>query len=799
MTQSNRPHVVLVATAAVYAALALVFCAGGALLLARGGSPYYLIAGIGLLSCAFFIWRARAEALTVIGVLLLASVAWAVWEVALDWWQLLPRVDVWFALAAWLLLPFVRGRLRASETAPSAAGVGAKLVWAALAISAAVGLFSLTKDYDTLDGALAARASGESAAPSSTTDWTAYGGSAAGNRYSAANQITTENVKNLELAWTFHTGDVKGPDDPGEIANEVTPLKANGKLYICTPHNFVIALDPDSGRELWRFDPHINRKAKSYQHMICRGVAYHDASASGTATLDATHAAAVAACPRRIYAPTADATIVAVNADTGAPCTLFGTQGAIDLKVGVGKVALGVLNPTSPPLATARILVAAASVTDNDSTDEPSGVVRGFDIDTGQLVWNWDSGNPDETTPLPPGRTYVRNSPNMWSVASADERLGLVYLPMGNQTPDIWGGNRIPNGERFNSAIVALDLATGKVRWVYQTVHHDLWDMDIGGQPTLVDLDTRRGKVPAVIASTKRGDLYVLDRRDGTLLVPAPEQPVPQGAAAGDHTSPTQPFSALSYKPARKLEERDMWGTSAIDQLVCRIIFKGLRYEGIFTPPSEQGSIVYPGNYGVFDWGGIAVDPVRQVLVGNPNYMAFVSRLHPRDKIQAKGGTGSEQGLQPMTGTPFAVDLHPLLSPFGIPCQAPPWGYMTAVDLTTMQKVWLRKNGTVRDSAPLPIPMPLGVPSLGGAIVTAGGVAFMSASLDYYLRAYDLRTGHKLWEARLPAGGQATPMSYVSEKTGKQYVVVMAGGHGSLGTRMGDSLVAYALPGGAAR
>jgi quinoprotein glucose dehydrogenase len=365
---------------------------------------------------------------------------------------------------------------------------------------------------------------------------------------------------------------------------------------------------------------------------------------------------------------------------------------------------------------------------------------------------------------------------------------------MGNQTPDIWGGNRIPAGEHFNSAIVALDIATGQPRWVYQTVHHDLWDMDIGGQPSLVDIDTAQGKVPALVASSKRGDIYVLDRRNGRLLVPAPEQPVPQGAARGDRVSATQPFSQLTFAPERPLREADMWGTNPFDQLICRGIFRQYRYEGIFTPPSEQGSIVYPGNYGVFDWGGVAIDPVRQILIANPNYVAFVSKLHPRDRVDPQGSQGTEIGLQPMAGTPFSVDLHPLLSPFGIPCQAPPWGYMAAVDLKTMRKVWMHKNGTVIDQAPLPIPLPLGVPSLGGPMTTAGGVAFLSSTLDYYLRAYDVRTGEKLWQARLPAGGQATPMTYVSEKTGRQYVVVMAGGHGSLGTKMGDSLVAFALP-----
>jgi glucose dehydrogenase len=339
-------------------------------------------------------------------------------------------------------------------------------------------------------------------------------------------------------------------------------------------------------------------------------------------------------CPRRIFAPTADATIVSINADNGQLCTDFGDKGVIGLYQGMSMTQRGFLNPTSPPVVTQHVLIVSASVTDNDSTHEPSGVIRGYDIDSGRLLWNWDSANPDETAPLAPGQFYKHNSPNSWSVSSVDEKLGMVYIPMGNQTPDMWGGNRYPEGEKFNSSIVALDIATGKLRWVFQTVHHDLWDMDVGGQPNLMDMDTPQGKVPVVIASTKRADIYVIDRRDGKLVVPAPEQPVPQGAAEGDYSAPTQPFSALSFKPERRLRESDMWGTNPFDQLTCRILFKQLRYDGIFTPPSEQGSLIYPGNYGVFDWGGLAIDPVRQVLVGNPNYVAFVSRLHRRDTVR---------------------------------------------------------------------------------------------------------------------------------------------------------------------
>jgi quinoprotein glucose dehydrogenase len=792
----------MLATGSVFLLLGVALGIGGIWLVARGGSWYYLPGGIAVAATGVLLLRSSRAAVWLYALFLLASLLWAIAEVRFDWWQLLPRLDLWFAMGVWLLLPWVNRRMgdvridNAGAASPSRSGNAALRL--TLAASLVVGLVALTRHERDLGGTLIPDrpAGAPTATPANASDWIAYGHSGSGDRYSPAAQITPENVGQLQLAWTYHTGDVRGPRDPKEFAAEVTPLAANGLLYLCTPHDIVIALDPDTGRQKWRFDPGINRNASDYQHMICRGVSYYDAALAdrGGAAGTPSHADAVAQCPRRIYAPTADATIVAINADTGRPCAFFGHDGVVDLKQNHGRIIPGYLNPTSPPLVTRHVLIAGASVTDNASTDEPSGVIMGFDIDSGALVWNFDSGNPARTAPLPPGQHYVRNSPNSWSVAAADETLGLAYFPMGNQTPDIWGGNRIPAGERFNSSIVALDIATGQLRWVYQTVHHDLWDMDIGGQPSLVGLDTAHGMVPALIASSKRGDIYVIDRRNGQLLVPAPEQPVPQGAAPGDRVSPTQPFSQLSFKPPRPLREADMWGTNPFDQLACRGIFKQYRYEGIFTPPSTQGSIVYPGNYGIFDWGGIAIDPVRQLLVANPNYMAFVSKLVPHSQVDPNSAKGTEMGLQPMTGTPFAVDLHPLLSPLGIPCQAPPWGYMAAVDLRTMRKVWMHKNGTVIDQAPLPIPLPLGVPSLGGPMTTAGGVAFLSSTLDYYLRAYDVRDGRTLWQARLPAGGQATPMTYISEKTGRQYVVVMAGGHGSLGTKLGDSLVAYALP-----
>jgi quinoprotein glucose dehydrogenase len=414
-------------------------------------------------------------------------------------------------------------------------------------------------------------------------------------------------------------------------------------------------------------------------------------------------------------------------------------------------------------------------------------------------MWNWDPGNPDESAPIGPGETYTASSSNSWSISSADEALGLVYIPMGNGAVDQWGGNRPPTTDRFSSSIVALDIATGRLRWEFQTVHHDLWDMDIGAQPSLIDLQTPDGATPALVAPTKRGDLYVLDRRTGEPIVPVAERPVPQGAAEGDWTAPTQPFSALTFLPPDPLQESDMWGATMFDQLLCRIQFRSLRYEGIFTPPSTQGTLVNPGNFGIFDWGGIAVDPVRQIAFAAPAYMGFVDRLIPRSALGPDGRSdlqaGQETGgINPNYGAPFAVELRPFLSPWGLPCQAPPWGYVAGVDLKSGKIVWRHKNGTVRDSSPVPLPFKMGVPSLGGPIVTAGGVAFLTATLDYYIRSYDVATGRQLWEERLPAGAQATPVTYRSDRSGRQFVVVVAGGHGSLGTKAGDAIIAYALP-----
>ncbi|WP_409192703.1 membrane-bound PQQ-dependent dehydrogenase, glucose/quinate/shikimate family [Bradyrhizobium sp. RDM4] len=789
---SVRQAPLLVATAIILALMGLVLAAGGIWLVLIHGSFYYLIAGLALLAVAWLLFRRRAEALWLYAALLLATLIWAIWEVGLDFWSLAPRGDVLVPIGIWLLLPFISSHLAGRRRA-AASGLGLVLIVAAVVLGV-----SLSSDRKAIAGALGAENANAAAdAPSpadAASDWTAYGGSGFGTRYSSLREINTGNVKNLKLAWEFRTGDGKGPDDPDEITNEATPLKIGDLLYTCSQHQIVFALEAATGKLRWKFDPQIARN-KTFQHMTCRGVSYHETK-QGAATADGTPAPAD--CPKRIFLPTDDGRMFALDAESGKPCESFGDHGQIDLKQGSEIKTLGFYEGTSPPVVTDKILIMGGSVIDNYSDRVPSGVIRGFDIYSGKLIWVFDSGNPDPNEMPSATHHFTAGSPNSWSISAVDEGLGLVYVPLGSSSPDIWGGNRKPDYERYDSALVALDINTGKLRWSFQNVHHDLWDMDMPSQPSLVDLPIGGAVTPAIYVPAKTGNIFVLDRRDGHQLVPAPEQPVPQGAAPGDRLSPTQPFSDLSFRPRENLTGAQMWGSTMFDQLVCRIKFRRLRYEGPFTPPSEQGTIVFPGDFGMFEWGGIAVDPHRQIAIANPQSIPFISRLVPRGKDNPAAPTashppGTELGVQPMYGTPYGVDLGIFLSPLGIPCLAPPWGTLAAIDLKTNKIIWQHRVGTIRDEAPLPLPFKLGVPMLGGPMITAGGVAFLTGTMDDYIRAFDISTGQQLWEDRLPAGGQATPMTY--EAGGKQYVVTVDGGHGSFGTKLGDYVRAYALPG----
>ena len=792
-TKHKQSSLIVMLTTLFAVLCGLYLLIGGVWLITLGGSWYYPIAGVVMLGVAWLLWRGKQSALWLYAAFLLATMIWSIWEVGFDFWALTPRCDILVFFGIWLILPVVWRKL------PIISRPALPSMMVTLIITAGILGWAIFNDPQEINGTLKTEAATAStAAPAiADSDWPAYGRNQEGQRFSPLKQINAENVHELKEAWSFQTGDVKLPTDPGEITNEVTPIKVGDTLYLCSAHQRLFALDAATGKEKWHFDPQLNTNP-SFQHVTCRGVSYHEARAN-TASAEV-----VADCPRRIILPVNDGRLFAINADNGKLCETFANKGILNLQTNQPVTTPGMYEPTSPPIVTDKVIVIAGAVTDNYSTREPSGAIRGFDINTGDLLWAFDPGAKDPNAIPTDEHHFTLNSPNSWAPAAYDAQLDLVYLPMGVSTPDIWGGNRTAEQERYASSILALNASTGKLAWSYQTVHHDLWDMDMPSQPTLADITDKNGNVvPVIYAPAKTGNIFVLDRRDGKLVVPAPEKPVPQGPAKGDRLSPTQPFSDLSFRPTKDLSGADMWGATMFDQLVCRVMFHQLRYEGIFTPPSEQGTLVFPGNLGMFEWGGISVDQSRQVAIANPIALPFVSKLMPRGPDNPMepsdpphAASGQETGIQPQYGVPFGVTLNPFLSPFGLPCKQPAWGYISALDLKTNEVVWKKRIGTPRDSLPfsLPFPLPfnLGMPMLGGPISTAGNVLFIGATADNYLRAYNMTNGKKLWEGRLPAGGQATPMTY--EVNGKQYVVISAGGHGSFGTKMGDYIVAFALP-----
>jgi quinoprotein glucose dehydrogenase len=451
--------------------------------------------------------------------------------------------------------------------------------------------------------------------------------------------------------------------------------------------------------------------------------------------------------------------------------------------------------------------VIGAFIIDDQSTHVPPGVIRGFDAVTGTLKWAFDPGRPDDHTPPAPGQTYVASTPNSWGAFSADNRLGLVYLPMGNGSPDFYGANRTTDTDRFSSAIVALDADTGAVRWVFQTVHHDLWDYDLAAQPVLTDFPTQSGPVPALIQATKTGQIFVLDRRNGHPLTKVEEKPVPASTVPGERGSHTQPFSTgMPSFAGPTLTEADMWGITPFDQLYCRIRFRQARYDGIYTPPGLGYSIRLPGELGGIDWGGVSVDESHRIMIVNSNRMADWDEFIPREQADKEGlypRDGKQRGFRAhgapgaaMEGTPYGVHWHAFLTGLGIPCQKPGYGFLSAVDLKTRKILWQRRFGDAWNSGPfgiaLHLPIPLGAPNIGGSLVTGGGLVFIGASQDKSFRAIDEFNGHTVWKIRLPAGGHATPMTYKGHD-GQQYVVIAAGGNPSFGTGLADALIAYRL------
>jgi quinoprotein glucose dehydrogenase len=764
-------------------------------LAALGGSPYYVAAGIVTLVSAVLLFLGLPSGATVYGWMLAGTLIWALAEVGLDGWGLLSRLAAPAVLGLWLLLPRTWRRLHRGR---SGRGTRFPAVLAASVASATVLMALAMPIGEPVPLPLSPIMPPPlSFAPApADPDWPHYGNTLAGTRFSPLDQITPQTVGGLSVAWVYHLGE--SPDGRNR-ALEVTPIKIGDSVYVCDALNNVTALDAETGQRRWHFEAHTNPDWAL--HPVCRGVGYYRVPG------------AEGACAERIVTNTADARLIALDAHIGTPCADFGTAGTVSLLVGMGEVRPGYYEPTSAPTIVRGRIVVGGLQPDNQEWGEPPGVIRAFDAVSGRLAWAFDVARPDRHGEPGPGESYTKATPNAWAPMSADEQLGLVYVPIGNATPNYFGGQRPPYDDAYSSSVVALDAQTGERRWTFQTVHHDLWDYDSSAQPTLVDIPDGTGLLRAVVVATKQGQVFLLDRQTGQPLSPVVEAPVPQqGGVPEDHLSATQPASVgLPAFDGPPLDETKMWGITPLDQMWCRLKFRQARYAGLFTPPGVTPSISSPGELGAVNWGGIAVDADRGLMLVNAGHVANYDRLVPRAVADAMGlhpwGSGHVPGevaltmdLNAQANTPYASAVGPFVSPLGVPCQAPPYSTLSLVDLKTRRLIWTRTLGTAADSGPFGVatglPLALGPPSLGGALVTRGGLTFIAATQERTLRAIDTLTGRTLWQSRLPAGGQATPMSYLSAVSGRQFIVVAAGGHPWLGSRIGDAIVAFALPKG---
>ncbi len=621
-------------------------------------------------------------------------------------------------------------------------------------------------------------------------DWPAVGGDAGGLKYSPLTQITPENVEHLEVAWVHHHGDVSdGSGDTKRTSFQTAPLVVDDHLYFCTGLNRVFALDPETGEERWIFDPELkSRTGEGPYPLTCRGVAFWD----GRGAKDG----AGGACATRILTGTRDSQLIALDGRTGAPCDDFGQAGRVDLREGIGPAPPWEYYPTSAPAIVGDLVVIGALVADNLRSDAPSGVVRAFDVRSGALRWAWDPVPPDWPHRSPDGAPlYTAGTPNVWAPISVDEERGLVFVPTGNPAPDLYGGAR-EGIDYYGSSVVALDAATGEVAWHFQTVHHDVWDYDVASQPLLFEIEGVGGGRPGVAQATKMGHVFLLDRETGEPLYPVEERPVPQaGAVPGETLSPTQPFPVHPppLHPAT-LTPDEAWGFTPFDRSDCAQTIAGLHSEGIFTPPSLEGSVMYPGSAGGANWGGVSVDPVRKLLFVNQSRMAMITQLIPRAEMEGLDPSSVvyPDELYPMTGVPYGAKRGPLLSSWGAPCVSPPWGTLTAVDLERGEVLWESTLGTTRDQAPWPLWFDRGSPNLGATIVTASGLVFVGATTDKFIRGFSAETGEEIWRARLPYTASSTPATYRLGADRRQYLVVPAGGHGW--SEPGDATIAYALP-----
>lgn len=621
--------------------------------------------------------------------------------------------------------------------------------------------------------------------------WQRYGNDDGGMRHSGAMQISRQNVARLEVAWQYRTGvDGEGFAQASNMSFQAVPVLHEGTLYFSVGFGAVFAIDAVTGEEKWRYDTGVSRDLR-FSELSSRGVTvWVDPSAEKHDT-----------CAVRIFVGTLMGHLHAIDAKTGRACKDFGESGWIDLRQGVNHRLRGDYNTytiTSPPVVIGESVITGSAIGDNSSVSMERGIVRKYDARSGALLWSWDpiprSADDPAYATWEEGAD-ISGGANAWPPLSVDVDNKLVFVPTGSPSPDFFGGKR-PGANHYANSIVALDTDTGQVRWYRQLVHHDLWDYDLPAQPMLIDLRKDGQLIPAVVQTTKMGMLFVFNRLTGEPVFPIEERPVPASDMEGEYTSPTQPFSSIpplvSHAP---VTADDAWGMFFFDTRSCAKKIGQFRSRGIYTPPSLQGTLMNPGYIGGSNWGGLTFDPATQIAVATvmeaPTYIRLTNREEARKLIEQD--KWDWEGFTDMQETPYVMQRGLLFSPLGVPCTPPPWGKLVGVDLETGTIAWSVPLGTIEDLAPAPVPnLRLGVPVMGGAISTAAGLIFVAGAADDYLRAFAVETGEELWRGRLPAGGQATPMTYVID--GTQYVVIAAGGYGSMGTTRGDYVVAFALP-----
>lgn len=761
---------------------------GGGYLTYLGGSIYYVAAGITLITVSVFMVKGNVKAAQLYGILLGITLVWSLFESGLYLLALLPRMATWLGFGLWFITPWYQKTLKITPKKTiknnddeQKSNVKPWLIYPGIA-SVALFIVASLQGYEQ-NGTGTQRDISALTKKNAVTDWRSYGNTKGGTRFAELEQINTETVGKLTEVWRYRTGVDKD--------FKMTPLQVDNMLYICGAKNVLMAINSDTGEEIWRFDPKATVAAKHQYARTCRGISYHETTADYQGQ-----------CPTRIVTGTVDARLMTVNAQTGELCTDFGNNGIVDLRKGLGEHLAKQYYVTSPVLVADDVFVVGGLVLDSQDLGLPSGVVRAYYATTGEFAWAWDLGNPGYYGEPKAGETYTPGTPNVWSIMSYDAKLDLIYAPTGNANPDYFGGVRRDFDDEWSSSVVALSGATGEPKWKYQTVHHDIWDYDVPAQPVLVDVERAGEMVPSVAVPTKTGEIFLLDRRDGSPVHPIEERVVPQDPVIDEYLSATQPFSPLpNFHPHRF--EKDMWGLTPVDQMVCRIMYKGMRYDGLFTPPTPGGSLAAPGNFGGFNWGSVSVDADNGILIAAPMLLAhrliavtpervaeagpkaalLLGEEHPAVVMDVNAAKPAPRDID--INDPFdhlRIKYYGLIMPFmsilgtQVPCFEPPWSRIAAIDLNTKELLWSRPLGSMKDSGPFGIrsglPFDVGTAVRAGTLTTRGGLTFISSTMDSTVRAYDIRTGELKWSDALPGNGQATPMSYISKNNGKQYLIV---------------------------